>query len=100
VKVCGNFRHQIHSSELPNIEFRDQVEPKEAERVIAEAAALLCSSDQEGLPNTFLQAWSYGTPVVTLQIDPDSIIKTAGVGSCHWFGRRAGRAVAAITEIT
>jgi glycosyltransferase involved in cell wall biosynthesis len=67
--------------ELPNIEFRGQVEPEEAERTIAEAAVLLCTSDQEGFPNTFLQAWSYGTPVVTLQIDPDSIIKRLELGA-------------------
>lgn len=70
---------QFHG--LPNIEFRGQVVPEEAERVIAEAAALLCTSDQEGFPNTFLQAWSYGTPVVTLQIDPDSIIKRLELGA-------------------
>ncbi len=66
---------------LPNIEFRGQVAPEEAERVIAESAALLCTSDQEGFPNTFLQAWSYGTPVVTLQIDPDSIVKRLELGA-------------------
>ena len=48
--------------ELSNIEFRGQVAPVEAERVIAEAAVLLCTSDQEGFPNTFLQAWSYWYP--------------------------------------
>ena len=89
--VCGGTqRHRSPSgygqaaterfSELSNIEFRGQVAPVEAERVIAEAAALLCTSDQEGFPNTFLQAWSSGTPVVTLQIDPDSIIKRFGLG--------------------
>src|ERR1043165_5407782 len=66
---------------LPNIEFRGQVTPEEAERVISEAAALLCTSDGEGFPNTFLQAWRYGTPVVTLQIDPDSIIKRLNLGA-------------------
>lgn len=66
---------------LPNVVFRGQVAPEEAERVIAEAAALLCTSDQEGFPNTFLQAWSYGTPVVTLQIDPDSLVKRLELGA-------------------
>ena len=66
---------------LSNIEFRGQVAPDEAERVIAEAAVLLCTSDQEGFPNTFLQAWSYGTPVVTLQVDPDSVIKRFDLGA-------------------
>ena len=66
---------------LSNIEFRGKVAPDEAERVIAESATLLCTSEQEGFPNTFLQAWSHGTPVVTLQIDPDSVIKRLGLGA-------------------
>jgi glycosyltransferase involved in cell wall biosynthesis len=66
--------------ELTNVEFRNQVAPEEAERVIAEAAALLCTSEKEGFPNTFLQAWSHGTPVVTLQVDPDSLIQQLGLG--------------------
>ena len=70
---------QLHG--LSNVVFRGQVGPEEAERVIGEAALLLCTSDQEGFPNTFLQAWSYGTPVVTLQIDPDSIIKRLELGA-------------------
>jgi glycosyltransferase involved in cell wall biosynthesis len=65
---------------LPNIMFRGQVSPEEAERVIAEASVLLCTSDKEGFPNTFLQAWSHGTPVVTLHADPDSVIKGRELG--------------------
>jgi glycosyltransferase involved in cell wall biosynthesis len=68
-------------SYLPNIRFLGQVAPDDAERVIAEAAVLLCTSDKEGFPNTFLQAWSHGTPVVTLQVDPDSVIKRLELGA-------------------
>jgi glycosyltransferase involved in cell wall biosynthesis len=49
--------------------------------VIADAPLLLCTSDQEGFPNTFVQAWSNGTPVITLQIDPDNIIKRLELGA-------------------
>lgn len=66
---------------LPNIDYRGQVAPGEAERIISCAAALLCTSDQEGFPNTFLQAWSYGTPVVTLRVDPDHLIEQLGLGA-------------------
>jgi glycosyltransferase involved in cell wall biosynthesis len=66
--------------ELSNVEFHGQVPPVEAERVIAESAALLCTSDQEGFPNTFLQAWSHGIPVASLQVDPDSVIKRFDLG--------------------
>jgi glycosyltransferase involved in cell wall biosynthesis len=79
--------------ELPNIDFRGQVPPEEAERVIAEAAVLVCTSDQEGFPNTFLQAWSHGTPVLTLQVDPDSIIKR------HKLGAVTGTIDAAVEQV-
>ncbi len=43
-------------------------------------SACLCStSEVEGFPNTFLEAWSYGIPVVST-IDPDSIIAERGLG--------------------
>lgn len=64
-----------------NIEYRGQVSPKEAERVISGAAVLLCTSDQEGFPNTFLQAWSYGTPVVSLTVDPDDLVRRLELGA-------------------
>jgi glycosyltransferase involved in cell wall biosynthesis len=66
---------------LPNVEYRGQVAPEEAMQVIAEAALLLSTSDEEGFPNTFLQAWSSGTPVVSLKIDPDQIIQERGLGA-------------------
>jgi glycosyltransferase involved in cell wall biosynthesis len=69
---------QLHT--LPNVEYLGQVVPERAQQVIANAAMLLSTSDMEGFPNTFLQAWSSGTPVVSLQIDPDCIIKRMGLG--------------------
>src|SRR5204863_9419577 len=49
---------------LPNVEYRGRVAPDEAQRIIAEASAFLLTSEKEGFPNTFLQAWSSSTPVV------------------------------------
>jgi glycosyltransferase involved in cell wall biosynthesis len=66
---------------LPNVEFLGQVAPEKAHEIIADAAVLLSTSDEEGFPNTFTQAWSSGTPVVTLKLDPDNIIQTVGLGT-------------------
>jgi glycosyltransferase involved in cell wall biosynthesis len=66
---------------LPNVDYRGRVDSEEASHVIRDAALLLSTSDQEGFPNTFVQAWSSGTPVVSLQVDPDNIIKRLQLGA-------------------
>jgi glycosyltransferase involved in cell wall biosynthesis len=64
----------------PNIEFRGNVSSQVAGDVIANAALFLSTSDVEGYPNTFLQAWSCGTPVISLKVDPDEAIKQESLG--------------------
>jgi glycosyltransferase involved in cell wall biosynthesis len=65
---------------LPNVQYLGQVAPAEALRVISEAAIFLSTSDEEGFPNTFLQAWGAGTPVISLRIDPDQVIERYALG--------------------
>jgi len=81
----------------PNIEYRGQVAPEEASHVIANASVLLSTSDEEGFPNTFLHAWSSGTPVVSLKIDPDYIIRQKGMGM---VSHSVDGAVADLTTLT
>jgi len=66
--------------QLPNVEFIGQVPPEKAQEIIANAAVLLSTSDGEGFPNTFLQAWASGTPVISLKIDPNHVIGRLGLG--------------------
>ena len=68
-------------SSLSNVEYLGLVEPKRAQEVIAESAILLSTADEEGFPNTFLQAWSSGTPIVSLTVDPDRLIQRKGLGA-------------------
>jgi len=65
----------------PNVEYLGRVSPQKTQQVIGDAAMLLSTSDKEGFPNTFLEAWSSGTPVLTLQIDPDRIIEQRQLGA-------------------
>lgn len=65
---------------LPNIDYRGHVSPEQALKSIGEASLLLSTSDGEGFPSVFLEAWAAGTPIVSLQIDPDHKIRDYDLG--------------------
>jgi glycosyltransferase involved in cell wall biosynthesis len=65
----------------PNVRVLGAVAPAVARQIIADSALLLSTSDAEGFPNTFLEAWSSGTPVISLTHDPDRVIQRYGLGS-------------------
>lgn len=65
---------------LPNVDYRGHVAPQEALKIIGEGGLFLSTSDGEGFPSVFLEAWGAGTPVVSLQIDPDHKIRDCGLG--------------------
>lgn len=44
------------------------------------AACMCCTSNFEGFPNTFLEAWSHGLPVVST-FDPDNLIAERAMGA-------------------
>ena len=73
----------------PNIVFLGAVAPQKARQIIANAAMLLSTSDLEGFPNTFLEAWSSGTPVISLHIDPNRIIEQQELGTVPGTTERA-----------
>jgi len=62
------------TQELPNVRFIGFVPQREIYRYYEAAKALICTSESEGFPNTFLQAWIHQVPVISLSIDPDECI--------------------------
>jgi len=64
---------------LSNVIIHGRVIHDEMERFYRQASVLCCTSSFEGFPNTFLEAWSVGVPVITI-FDPDDIIATKGIG--------------------
>jgi len=63
-----------------NITFHGPLTYWAANEMCGRAKLLLNTSDVEGFPNTYLQAWIRGVPVVTL-IDPDHVIAREGLGA-------------------
>jgi glycosyltransferase involved in cell wall biosynthesis len=59
------------------------------------AVALLCTSEYEGFPNTFLEAWSLGVPVVST-VEPDELLSAGGLG---FTGQTAPELVAALKRL-
>ncbi len=47
---------------------------------IANARALISTSYMEGFPNIFIEAWACGVPVLSLNVDPGSVIEKEKLG--------------------
>ncbi len=67
---------------LPNVTFLGPVAHDKIGQHYREASLMCCTPDYEGFPNTYLEAWSYGLPIVST-FDPDGLIarKTLGVAA-------------------
>jgi glycosyltransferase involved in cell wall biosynthesis len=67
------------ASQLPNVSCPGAVPYADVGTLFSRARIFLNTSEIEGFPNTFLQAWVRGVPVVTF-FDPDSLIKQRQLG--------------------
>ena len=64
---------------LPNVTLHGKISRDKVAKYYENAHLLCCTSDFEGFPNTFLEAWSLGLPVVST-VDPDGVIVANGLG--------------------
>ncbi len=67
------------SSCIPNIEFVGPKSLDDTSTLISQSKLLVCTSEYEGFPNTFIQAWALGVPVIST-VDPSSIISNYDLG--------------------
>jgi len=65
---------------LSNLRFEGFVPPDEIDRYYRRAAMFVNTSEYEGFPNTFLEAWRFGVPVVSLHYTLDGLLSEGDVG--------------------
>lgn len=80
----------------PRFRYLGALSYAEAAGRIAGATILVNTSVSEGFPNTYLQAWSAGNPVITLACDPSDLIWTLELGR---VSRTIDRMAADIREL-
>jgi glycosyltransferase involved in cell wall biosynthesis len=64
---------------LPNMEFLGFQPFAQTEQYFDQCRVFINTSEMEGFPNTFLQSWRRGIPVISY-VDPDGIIHKFGLG--------------------
>jgi len=65
---------------LKNFSYLRERPMLEVNQTLMRSHVLVNTSQYEGFPNTFIQAWFRRVPVVSLSVDPDNILKTEGLG--------------------
>nr|WP_246742708.1 glycosyltransferase family 4 protein [Microvirga splendida] len=65
---------------LGNIEYLGPRRAPEVLDLLSQSKVLVNTSLAEGFPNTMLEAWSVGVPVVSLSVDPGGVIHREKIG--------------------
>ena len=68
------------ASGMRNVKMHGRIPHGDMSGYYRSARVVCCTSAYEGFPNTFLEAWSVGVPVVST-FDPDDVVKKKGLGS-------------------
>jgi glycosyltransferase involved in cell wall biosynthesis len=66
--------------DLPNLTYEGLADTPALAALYDRATLLLNTSLAEGMPNTFLEAWSREVPVATVGVDPDGLLQDKGLG--------------------
>lgn len=83
-KDINNYIENVmkEAESIENVHMLGMVSRANMPDLYRKSSVLCCTSLYEGFPNTFLEAWSHGTPIVST-FDPDNLInkKTLGVSA-------------------
>jgi glycosyltransferase involved in cell wall biosynthesis len=78
----ADYARRLHARAqlIANVVWHGSLPRERLAHIYRRAFCLCCTSSYEGFPNTFLEAWSYGRPVVS-SFDPDRLIQTRRLGT-------------------
>jgi glycosyltransferase involved in cell wall biosynthesis len=68
------------AGQLPNVRFLGSVPYHDVRALYESARVFVSTSEIEGFPNTWLQAWAHGAPVVAM-LDPGNLLSEHRLGS-------------------
>lgn len=90
---------QVHrrAESLPNVTFHGFVPQHRIGGYFERARVFVSTSEIEGFPNTYLQAWSRGTPVVAF-LDPERLLSRDRLGTRVTSAAELQRAIATLTD--
>jgi glycosyltransferase involved in cell wall biosynthesis len=67
---------------IPNVIVKGSLDHTSTLKLISNAKALINTSNYEGFPNIFLEAWASGVPVISLKVNPGNVINEYSLGIC------------------
>ena len=77
-EIRQDLEHRMQLSE--NLRYLGAQQSKDVLRLLKRSKLMVSTSNLEGFPNTMLEAWSVGVPIVSLEIDPGGVIQRKGIG--------------------
>ncbi|AQV02150.1 glycosyltransferase family 4 protein [Desulfococcus multivorans] len=83
---------------VPGLTYLGPRSQKEVNELLAESHIFVNTSDREGFPNTFIQAWFRRVPVVSLTVNPDRLIERYRLGFVSGSFERLKTDVASLIE--
>jgi len=78
----GEYHKQLsnQAKNISNLRFIGGVDPDDIHDYYRRALLVVNTSSHEGFPNTFLEAWRFATPVVSLSFDLDGRLQAEEIG--------------------
>jgi len=81
----GDFQYESFVNEaesVANLQFIQGASYQDIGTFFERARVFVCTSDQEGFPNTYVQACQSVTPIVSLHVNPDDFLHRNQCGFC------------------